>query len=75
MNSYFVEIKMFLLKINIQLAYPLFSMVYYSGIQIDSQVAHNSGPPTAHQRYAIEMPHRWRAVGGLIMCASWVYIT
>ena len=26
------------------------------------QLAHNSGPPTARQRYAIKMAYRWQAV-------------
>ena len=34
-----------------------------------TQLAHNVGPSTAHQRYAIEMAYRWRAIGGPTVCA------
>ena len=36
-----------------------------------AQKAHNVGPPTACQRYAISMAYRWRAVDGPTLCASW----
>ena len=36
-----------------------------------SQKAHNVGPPTACQRYAISMAYRWWAVDGPTLCASW----
>ena len=39
------------------------------------QLAHIVGPPTARQRYAIEIRHsmayRWWAFGGPLLCASW----
>ena len=36
-----------------------------------AQKAHNVGPPTACQRFAISMAYRWRAVDGPTRCASW----
>ena len=33
--------------------------------------AHNVGPPTACQRYAISMAYPWWAVDGPTLCASW----
>ena len=37
-----------------------------------ARLAHIVGPPTARQRYAIEIAYRWRAVGGPLLCANWV---
>ena len=36
-----------------------------------AQKAHNVGPPTACQRYAISMAYTWWAVDGPTLCASW----
>ena len=36
-----------------------------------AQKAHNVGPPTACQRYAISMAYPWWAVDGPTLCASW----
>ena len=39
--------------------------------KLPAQKAHNVGPPTACQRYAISMAYRWWAVKGPTLCASW----
>ena len=37
-----------------------------------AQKAHNVGPATGQQRYAISIAYRWWAVDGPTLCASWV---
>ena len=39
--------------------------------KVSTKLAHNVGPSTAHQRFAIEMAYRWRAFKGPTLCAFW----
>ena len=38
-------------------------MMQFPAYSLETQLAYKSGPPTAHQRYAIEMAYRCRVVG------------
>ena len=50
---------------------PWMLTVFIGHMRSQSQLAYNSRPPTARQRYAIEMAYRWRTDGGPTTYAIW----